>query len=125
MLDKSKIEEMLNSLTFVTVNKDLSTTPVEFKWDSIPVLNDRRIRICGYGKDIPFIYVDWTFSNQFIRCVMLNDINSVSSERYTMEYVANEELGNILRYCVEWAINITERPHVVIYREEQMMDELF
>ena len=124
MTVKEFVENQIKGLEFLTMNTDLTTVPVDFKYRDVPICTEKRIRICGYGDDIPYMHVDINIDKS-------GDAHHISvaimgPRNIKMTYgVKRIIISDILRDAVEFATDCLSSKNVVIYSSVPQMDRLF
>lgn len=117
-------ENQIKGLEFLTMNTDLTTVPVDFKYRDVPICNENRIRVCGYGDDIPYMHVDINIAKSdkmhYISVAIMGPRN------IKMTYgVKRIIISDILRDAVEFAMQCLDDKVIVIYRSTPQMERLF
>lgn len=124
MTVKEFVENQIKGLEFLTMNTDLTTVPVNFKYRDVPICTEKRIRICGYGDDIPYMHVDINIDKS-------GDSHHISvaimgPRNIKMTYgVKRIIISNILRDAVEFAMQSLGDNVIVIYGSVPQMERLF
>ena len=117
-------ENQIKGLEFLTMNTDLTAVPVNFKYRDVPICTEKRIRICGYGDDIPYMHVDINIDKS-------GDSHNISvaimgPRNIKMTYgVKRIIISDILRDAVEFAMQCLDDKVIVIYRWTPQMERLF
>ena len=117
-------ENQIKGLEFLTMNTDLTTVPVNFKYRDVAICTEKRIRICGYGDDIPYMHVDINIDKS-------GDSHNISvaimgPRNIKMTYgVKRIIISDILRDAVEFAMPCLDDKVIVIYRSTPQMERLF
>ena len=117
-------ENQIKGLEFLTMNTDLTTVPVDFKYRDVPICTEKRIRICGYGDDIPYMHVDINIDKtdgmHYISVAIMGPRNIKMTY-----YVERIIMSDILRDAVQFALQCLDDKVVVIYGSVPQMERLF
>ena len=117
-------ENQIKGLEFLTMNTDLTTVPVDFKYRDVPICNENRIRVCGYGDDIPYMHVDINIAKSdkihYISVAIMGPRNIKMTY-----YVERIIMSDILRDAVQFALQCLDDKVVVIYGSVPQMERLF
>ena len=123
MTVKEFVENQIKGLEFHIMNTDLTTVPVNFKYYDVPICTEKRIRICGYGDDIPYMHVDINI-NKFGDSHHIS-VSIMGPRNIKMTYGVNRiNISDILRDAVEFALQCLDNK-VVIYGSVPQMEKLF
>lgn len=124
MGSKEFLEEKVRDLKFITMNNDLTTNPVDFRYHDVPICTENRIRICGYGDDIPYMHVDIKIAKSPERTYITVVI--MGSRNIKMDYNVERVItSDILRDAVQFAMQCLDDNVVVIYESAPQMERLF
>ena len=124
MTVKEFVENQIKGLEFLTMNTDLTTVPVNFKYRDVPICTEKHIRICGYGNDIPYMHVDINIDKS-------GDAHHISvaimgPRNIKMTYgVKRIIISDILRDAVQFAMQSLGDNVIVIYGSVPQMERLF
>ena len=124
MTSKEFLEKQIKDLKFLAMNADLTTVPIDFRYRDVPICTEKRIRICGYGDDIPYMHVDINIdksdNTNYISVVIMGLRNIKMS--YDVERLI---MSDILRDAVQFATQCLSVENVVIYESAPQMERLF
>lgn len=117
-------ENQIKGLEFLTMNTDLTTVPVDFKYRDVPICNENRIRVCGHGDDIPYMHVDINIAKSdkmhYISVAIMGP--RIIKMTYNVERII---MSDILRDAVQFALQCLDDKVVVIYGSVPQMERLF
>ena len=117
-------ENQIKDLEFLTMNTDLTTVPVDFKYRDVPICNKNRIRVCGHGDDIPYMHVDINIAKSDKMHYISVAIMGPRNIKMTY-YVERIIMSDILRDAVRFALQCLDDKVVVIYGSVPQMERLF
>lgn len=117
-------ENQIKGLEFLTMNTDLTTVPVDFKYRDVPICNENSISVCGYGDDIPNMHVDINIAKSDKMHYISVAIMGPRNIKMTY-YVERIIMSDILRDAVQFALQCLDDKVVVIYGSVPQMERLF
>ena len=117
-------ENQIKGIEFLTMNTDLTTVSVDFKYRDVPICNENRIRVCGHGDDIPYMHVDINIAKSDKMHYISVAIMGPRNIKMTY-YVERIIMSNILRDAVQFALQCLDDKVVVIYGSVPQMERLF
>lgn len=124
MTVKEFVENQIKGLEFLTMNSDLTTVPIDFKYRDVPICTEKRIRICGYGDDIPYMHVDINIDksgdSHHISVAIMGPRNIKMT--YSVKRII---ISDILRDAVQFALQSLGENVIVIYGSVPQMERLF
>ena len=124
MTSKEFLEKQVKDLKFLAMNTDLTTVPIDFRYRDVPICTEKRIRICGYGDDIPYMHVDINIDKtdgaHYISVVIMGLRNIKMT--YDVKILI---MSDILRDAVQFATQCLSVKNVVIYESAPQMERLF
>lgn len=124
MTAKEFVEKQIKDLEFLTMNTDLTTVPIDFKYRDVAICTENRIRICGYGDDIPYLHVDINIDKtngaHYISVVVMGLRNIKMT--YDVKRII---ISDILRDAVQFALQSLGENVIVIYGSVPQMERLF
>ena len=122
-------ENQIKGIEFLTMNTDLTTVPVDFKYRDVPICNENHIRVCGYGDDIPYMHVDINIAKSDkmhnISVAVMGPRNIKMTYIKMTYYVERIIMSDILRDAVQFALQCLDDKVVVIYVSVPQMERLF
>ena len=117
-------ENQIKGLEFLTMNTDLTTVPVDFKYRDVPICNENRIRVCGHGDDIPYMHVDINIAKSDKMHYISVAIMGPRNIKMTY-YVERIIMSDILRDAVQFALQCLDDKVIVVYRSVPQTERLF